>query len=155
AAGIVSANLANIQTDGYGRREIALSHDARGASGGVRVTGVTRHVDAAVLADRRLADSALARSETRAQVLQQLRSSIGTPDQPGSVSARIAALEAALVTTASRPDEANRLQAVAQHAAEVTASFNAVSDGIQAQRMHSEQQIESAIRSLNADLGQV
>src|SRR5690554_1192928 len=98
AAGIVSANLANIQTDGYGRREIALSHDARGPSGGVRVTGVTRHVDAAILSDRRLADSALAHSETRTQFLQEVQSSIGTPDQPGSLSARIAALEAALVT---------------------------------------------------------
>ncbi len=155
AAGVVSANLANIQTDGYGRREISLSHDRYGAGGGVRVVGITRHVDAGVLSDRRFADSDLARSETRAQFLHGVQSSVGTPDQPGSLSARIAALEAALVTAASRPDAANRLQEVAQRAVEVTNGFNTVSADIQAQRTRAEEQIGTAVNELNADLGQV
>ncbi len=155
AAGVVSANLANIQTDGYGRRDIALSHDRYGAGGGVRVTGITRHVDAGVLSDRRLADSALAHSETRAQFLKEVQGAVGMPDQPGSLSARIAALEAALVTAASRPEADNRLQQVSQRAAEVVAGFNEVSGNIQSQRMRAEEQIEGAVRGLNADLGQV
>lgn len=155
AAGVVSANLANIQTDGYGRREIELTHDLRGAGGGVRVNGITRHVDGGILSDRRLADSALAYSETRAQFLHEITSSVGTPDQPGSLAARVSALEAALVTAASRPEAENRLQAVAQRAADVTAGFNAVSEDIQAQRMRAEEQIERAVHALNADLSQM
>lgn len=155
AAGVVSANLANIQTDGYGRREIELTHDLRGAGGGVRVNGITRHVDGGILSDRRLADSALAYSETRAQFLHEITLIVGTPDQPNSLSARISALEAALVTAASRPEADNRLQAVAQRAADVTAGFNAASESIQTQRMRAEGQIARAIHGLNADLSQM
>jgi flagellar hook-associated protein 1 FlgK len=155
AAGVVSTNLANIQTDGYGRREVDLSHDRHGVGGGVRVIGITRHVDAGVLSDRRLADSALAHSETRAEFLQQVQASVGTPDQPGSLSARIDALEAALVTAASRPDAANRLQEVAQRAGEVAQGFNTVSGEIGAKRTRAEAQIMLAVNGLNVDLGQV
>ncbi|MEI4263297.1 flagellar hook-associated protein FlgK [Roseovarius sp. D0-M9] len=155
AAGVVAANLANVQTDGYGRREIALSQNGNVGDGGVRVTGITRHVDMGVLSDRRLADSELAQTQTRAGFLQEVQSSIGTPDMPGSLSGRIAALEASFVTAASRPEAVDRLQQVSLRAAEVSAAFNAISDDIQFQRTRAEEQIESAVRGLNADLGQV
>lgn len=155
AASVVSANLANIQTEGYGRREIALAQDNVATAGGVRVVGVTRHVDGAVLSDRRFADSELAHSQTRGSFLKEVQGSIGTPDQPGSLSARIAALEASLVSAASRPDAADRLQQVSQRAGELSRSFNDISDGIQSQRMRAEERIDTAIRGLNSDLDQV
>ena len=155
AASVVASNLANIQTEGYGRRDIELSHDRHGAGGGVRVVGVSRHVDAGVLSDRRMADGALSHSETRAGFLTAVQSAVGTPDQPGSLSARIAALEAALVSAASRPDADDRLQAVSYRAAELTQGFNAASSAIQDQRMAAEESISNAVRSLNADLAQV
>jgi flagellar hook-associated protein 1 FlgK len=155
AAGVVSANLANIQTDGYGRRDIALSQDGHASGGGVRVTGITRHVDMGVLSDRRLADSDLAHTETRAQFLKETQSSIGSPEEPGSLSARIAALEASFVTAASRPEADNRLQQVSFRAAEVSDAFNTISDDIQSRRMRAEEEIDGAVRSLNADLGHV
>ncbi len=148
AAGVVAANLANVQTDGYGRREIALSQNGNVGGGGVRVTGITRHVDLGVLSDRRLADSELAQTQTRAGFLQEVQSSIGTPDLPGSLSGRIAALEASFVTAASRPEALDRLQQVSLRAAEVSAAFNAISDGIQSQRTRAEEQIDSAVRGL-------
>ncbi|PVA10667.1 flagellar hook-associated protein FlgK [Pelagivirga sediminicola] len=155
AASVVSSNLANIHTDGYGRRDLALTQDGYGTGGGVRVDGVTRHVDAGVLSDRREADSALSHSETRARFLGAVRDSVGTPDQPGSLSARIAALDAALTSAASRPDEAGRLQAVSLRAGELAAGFNAAAATIQDQRMAAEAEIASAVRSLNVDLAQV
>lgn len=155
AAGVVSANLANIQTEGYGRREISLSQDAVATGGGVRVSGIVRHVDSAVLSDRRMADSELAHSQTRANFLKGVQTSIGTPGMEGSLSGRIAALEASLVTAASRPDATDRLQQVSLRAAEVSGAFNDISDDIQTRRMRVEEQIEAAVRGLNADLEQV
>ncbi len=152
AASVVASNLANIQTEGYGRRDLTLSHDRQG---GVRVVGISRHVDAGVLSDRRLADGALSHSETRATFLKAVQSTVGTPDQPGSLSARIAALEAALVSAASRPDANDRLQAVSSRAAELVQGFNMASTEIQDQRMAAEESIAAAVRSLNADLAQV
>src|SRR6056297_2424374 len=100
AAEVVASNLANLTTEGYARREIELSAAAHGFDGGVRVTGMTRHVDHGILADRRLADSGLAGAETRAGFLGQVQDAIGTPDDGSSLPARIAALEAGLVTAA-------------------------------------------------------
>ncbi|WP_281968863.1 flagellar hook-associated protein FlgK [Roseovarius nanhaiticus] len=155
AAGVVSANLANIQTEGYGRREIALSQDAVATGGGVRVSGIIRHVDSAVLSDRRAADSDLAQSQTRANFLKGVQASIGTPDSNGSLSSLMSALEASLVTAASRPEATDRLQQVSLRAAEVTGAFNDISDSIQNQRMRAEEQIEASVRGLNSDLEQV
>lgn len=155
AASVVSSNLANLQTEGYGRREIALSSDHYGAHGGVRVTGITRHVDQAVLADLRSAGSDMAHSETRARFLGNLQMQLGTPDQAGSLPARIAALEASLITASSRPDATDRLHAVALRANEVTAGFTRLSDSIQSARMTAEDDIAAAVRSLNTALGQV
>ncbi len=152
AASVVASNLANIQTEGYGRRDLTLSHDRHG---GVKVIGISRHVDPGVLSDRRLADGALSHSETRATFLQAVQSTVGTPDQPGSLSARVAELEAALVSAASRPDANDRLQAVSLRAAELVQGFNAASTEIQDQRMAAEEGIAVAVRSLNVDLAQV
>lgn len=152
AAGIVASNLANIQTDGYGRREV---ENVSTRNGGTRIIGITRHMDSGILGDRRIADGALASAETRAGFLQSLQSSIGTPDQPGSLSGRIAALEASLVTAASRPEATDRLQAVAIRGQEVAQGFAAASDAVQAQRMAAEGEIEFAVRTVNTSLGQV
>jgi len=152
AAGVVASNLANIQTDGYGRREVENISER---NGGTRITGIIRHVDSGILGDRRIADGALAGAETRTAFLQSLQSSVGTPDQPGSLSARIAALEASLVSAASRPEANDRLQAVALRSQELARGFAAASDAVQAQRMGAEGEIEFAVRSVNTALGQV
>ncbi|MFD0859957.1 flagellar hook-associated protein FlgK [Roseovarius aquimarinus] len=155
AAGVVAANLANIQTDGYGRREITMTQAASGTAGGVRVAAITRHVDAAVLSDRRLADAELAHGETRAAFLRGVQESFGTPDQPGSLLARLAALEASLVTAASRPDALDRLRQVGLEAGALSDAFNRASQEIQEGRTRAEAQIDAAVTGLNADLAQV
>ena len=50
AADVVSSNLANALTPGYGRRELEVQ-SLVGGSPGVRVVGITRNVDEGVIAD--------------------------------------------------------------------------------------------------------
>ena len=60
-AEIVSSNLANVMTDGYGRRVVNLSAQTVGGRGaGVQIDSITRMVNRGVLADRRIADANLA-----------------------------------------------------------------------------------------------
>ncbi len=154
AVNVVSNNLANLHTEGYGRREIELTPNRYGAGGGVRVVGISRHVDAGLLGDRRMAQSGLAHAETRADFIAGVRGALGTPDQAGSLGARIAALEASLITAASRPDAQNRLQAVSLRAFELAAAFEAVSDDIQSRRQAAEGEIAFGVRTVNASLEQ-
>ena len=59
-AEVVSANIANALTEGYGRRSVNLA--GRDGGGGVQVTGIARASDPVLLTDRRDAGSALARN---------------------------------------------------------------------------------------------
>src|SRR5690606_19528421 len=104
---------ANAATPGFGRRELELtSHTLGGVGAGVRVVGVDRQVDAFVLADLRLADSAYAAQEERLDFMARFDPMIGATGDAGSLSSRIARLEAALTEASNRPDSEARLSAV-------------------------------------------
>lgn len=156
AAELVSNNVSNAMTEGYGRREIVLgARDLGGSGAGVRVMGVTRDVDASVIRDRRLADAAMGERALRSAFLDRLGALAGTPDDPASVSGRIAAFEAALVDAASRPDASVRLQGVLDAAGALARTVNGISDGIQAERTAADADIARKVDDLNRGLREV
>lgn len=54
SAEVVASNIANAATEGYAARTLVTS-SRPGTTGGVRIDGIARAVDPALLADRRLA----------------------------------------------------------------------------------------------------
>ncbi|MEL7394845.1 MAG: flagellar basal body protein, partial [Pseudomonadota bacterium] len=86
----ISTNLANSLTPGYGVRQLELESLSSGLSGGVRIAAITRNVDEALISDRRRADSALASSTTSATFFAELERTLGTPEDPKSLTARLA-----------------------------------------------------------------
>ena len=113
AAEVVSSNISNAMTEGYGKREVLLSSEVLAGQGsGVRVDGIRRHSDPALTGNRRLSEAQLARVEVRAEFLSTLETAIGMPDAPGSLSARMTEFESALIASASRPDSEARQVAV-------------------------------------------
>ena len=110
---VVSSNLANALTPGYGRRELDLSpRILSGNGGGVHIDGVSRIVSSSVLSEFRVASSGLGRSTVSHGFYKSLESSIGLPQDSGSLSALMTGLETALVSAASRPDSDVRLRGV-------------------------------------------
>ncbi|MCB1336087.1 MAG: flagellar hook-associated protein FlgK [Maritimibacter sp.] len=152
AAELVSSNVAGSQTQGYGRRELDL---AQRQLGGVTVTGVRREVDMQTVQDRRLADASVGYNATIADFQADLEGLIGTPDEAGSLSGRMATLEAALIEAASRPDNAARLQAVRDAAANLAGKLNAASAGVQDAREQADAGIEAQVTRLNDGLRRV
>lgn len=152
-ADIVSGNLANVLTEGYAPRSLGLA--ARRDDGGVSVLGVTRQVDAGLLADRRLAQSGLAAAEARAGFATALERVIGTPGAPGSLSARLGTLEASLITASTRPEEPNRLQAVLSAASGLANGLTTISEEISALRLQADGDIARAVDGINRDLENV
>lgn len=152
-ADIVSGNLANVLTEGYAPRSLGLA--ARRDGGGVSVLGVTRQVDAGLLAERRLAQSGLAAAEARAGFATALERVIGTPGAPGSLSARLGTLEASLITASTRPEEPNRLQAVLSAASGLANGLTTISEEISALRLQADGDIARAVDSINRDLENV
>lgn len=155
AAGVVSTNLANILTDGYAPRSIELTTQGDGRGGGVAVVGVTRNVDEGLLSERRLADSALGYNDAMAGFLARFETEMGLPDEPSSLTARIAAFEASLASAATKPEEEARLTEVALRGAELAEKLNAISGRIEAERTAADTQINQAVDRVNTLLSQV
>lgn len=156
AAEVVSSNISNALTEGYGRRELEVSARALGGvGGGVEVDAERRVVDKALLGDLRLSDAALGEASKRAGFWNALERAAGTPDAPGSLSGRVAALESALVEAGSRPDSQARLARVAETAAGLAEKLSGLSDEVQQTRMEAESGIARAVDRINDGLGRV
>lgn len=151
-AEIVSTNIANSLTEGYGRRSLSQSAST---IGGVTINGVVRHIDIAVLADRRLADADYNNSRTVTDFLESVESLMGTPSDSYSLSARLADFETSLVEGASLPESNERLESIFRSAQNVASSLNTISDGIQESRTTADSEIAMTVDQLNVSLEQV
>jgi flagellar hook-associated protein 1 len=156
AAEIVSSNVANAMTEGYGRRELQLAARITGGSGtGVSITGVMRRSDPLVLADRRLADAGSGARDATAQFYARLETAIGTPDTATSLNGRIAAFDSALLEASSRPESESRLANLIQSARELTTHISAAAASVQEARGQADAQIATLTDQLNSALARV
>ncbi len=156
AADVVSSNVSNALTEGYARRQLSLSSQSLGGDGaGVRVMGVSRSVNQAVLTERRLADAEVGNASVRTAFLGRLENRIGTPEQPGSLSARLAELEASLIQASSRPDSETRLATTVAAANSVTQAMRGISRDIQSARMEADSAIGQQVQVLNTSLSTI
>jgi len=154
AADVVSSNLANVLTPGYGTRQLELETYAYGRNG-VGITGVTRLVDQGVVADRQHADSELAYADTRAQFLAAVERVIGTPDEASSLEGRLSAFEAALVSASSNPENTGSLQGAVLSAKDLTNALNRASSEVQKQRTEADGAIARAVENVNTLLSEI
>ncbi len=156
AAEVVSSNLANALTDGYGRRELDLSAQSVGGRGaGVGIDGVSRHVNPGILADRRLADAESRNVGVTNDSLQRLERMLGQPGQAGSLTDRLNALESALIEGSSQPESSLRLNTIAARFGDVAATLNRQTKDVQAVRLAADTAIGSAVDRLNTALKDV
>jgi flagellar hook-associated protein 1 FlgK len=156
AAEVVSSNIANSLTEGYGRRELQLSATSlAGQGGGVRVTGVARMADLALISDRRSADAGLGNAGVLQSFYNEIESSIGLPGNDGSLSSRIDRLETGLIEASSRPDSQPRLMGAMRAAEGVATQMRAISTDIQRLRQEADTSIASAVTDLNERLQKI
>ena len=152
SAELVSSNISNALTEGYGRRELSLS--ARQISG-VTVNGVVRVTDETIIGDRLLADATLGYDGAKSDFYASLERVLGAVDDPLSVPGRVATFEATLIEAAARPDSQARLQGLFDAAAAVAEGFEQASDGIQTLRQEADREISQLVERLNTGLQNV
>ncbi|WP_223428404.1 FlgK family flagellar hook-associated protein [Tateyamaria pelophila] len=134
---------------------MSLTSSGEGFSGGVRVNGVTRHIDTQVLSDRRLAGAEFGYRNETTGFLNKFENLLSTPDQPGSLSARLSEFESSLITASSRPDANERLEAAAWSARDLAIAINTASDGAQQARTQADRNIGTQVERLNEVLKSV
>lgn len=153
ATEIVSTNVANAMTPGYGRRELMISSSS--LSGGVQVDGIMRSVNARVLGDHRIAAADQGNSSTLAQFWTSMENVTGVAGDGDSLSDRFSALEASLISASSRPDNDTRLDTVARSAADAAGKLNEIGSAIADARTGAESAISADVDRLNAALAEV
>lgn len=149
---VISANIANVMTPGYGVRDLSLSSSQ---VGGVNIEGIVRNVDQALLADYRLAEAEFTNATDRTRFLNDLENLLGTADEPNSLAARLSEFEKSLISAASRPDAPERLQIVADSARDVTILVNKASENVQRARSDADRNIQIQVDKLNTSLANV
>ncbi|MFT5649671.1 MAG: flagellar hook-associated protein 1 FlgK [Yoonia sp.] len=147
-AEVVSNNISNAQTEGYGRRELMTSSNWSG----VQSHGIVRHVDPGLTADRRSAESQLGGDQRSAVMLGKLEAVIGVPGGEGTIADRLAAFENALVSAATDPASDLRLGAVNDAMKSVTQALHTASDAVQTLRQDADATIAFDIEALNTNL---
>ena len=156
AAEIVSSNIANAMTEGYGRRELQLSARTIGGSGqGVSVTGVVRRGDPILLGDRRLAQAGSGDREATASFLKRVESALGTVDSATSLGSRISDFDTALIEASSRPESEARLSKVLESAKALANHLAAAGTDIQQARSDADNQIENQVTQVNTALARI
>lgn len=156
SAELVSANVANATTPGYGRRVLAISGTVTDGIGqGVRGIAVERAVNMTAITDRRLAEASLGFGQAKTNFFSSIENLIGQPSQNTSLNARIAAFETALISAAGTPESEERLRDVVDRASEITTALNRVSDGVRTTRQQADSEIADAVEQLNSALTNV
>jgi flagellar hook-associated protein 1 FlgK len=155
-AEVAASNVSNALTEGYARREVGLASRVIGMTGvGVSVTGVTRHVDRAVLHDLRLSSASLGSRDTTKEFLLQIEKTLGTADLESSLTGRIAGFEKALIEAAARPESEARLASVVDAARWLTQGLQDVSTQIQQSRQAADASIGQQVDQMNSALAGV
>lgn len=155
-ADVISSNVANSMTDGYGRREVVLSAKVVGGAGqGVVVRTITRQSDPVLLGDRRIAQAGSSSTDTTAAFMKQLEASLGNSDSATSLSGRVSNFDTALREAASRPDSEARLTNVLSAATALASQISSVGASIQTARSQADTQIGDQVDLLNTSLARI
>lgn len=156
SAELISSNIANALTEGYGRRELQLGARRVGNTGqGVQINGVAREVNQVLVGDRRIAQAGAADRDGRANFLLRVERALGSPDSAASLSGRIAAFDAALIAAAARPESDARLSGVADAARALSQSFHDISGEIQTARSAADARINADVVEVNRALATI
>ncbi|MBL4768480.1 MAG: flagellar hook-associated protein FlgK [Rhodobacteraceae bacterium] len=151
ASAIVSENIANVMTHGYSRRSISLTSNSL-TGPGVRVVGTIRHSDPVIVANRRVGDASYASANILAGFHAKFETLVGKVTDPSSISSRLASFESSLITAASMPNSAQRLEIVADNARNLTQSISQAAKGVRDMRTQADQAINRQVASLNTAL---
>lgn len=152
---VLSANIANAMNEGYGRRDVALTTDPNQTSGGVRVATITRQSNPILAYQKRLATAGYSASAAFAAFDSRLETLVGSVDTFGSIADKLTKMETALLSAASDPSSETRLRSLSFAAEGFASALRDASDGLTTQRSQADQQIATAVKTMNSGLSQL
>lgn len=148
-ADIVSLNVANAATDGYGVRRANV---ASLAYSGATVTHIERHQNAALLQSRREAGAARDSEDFTSRTLSGIEAAFGEVGDDASISTHLARLDTALIEASSAPFSEPNLAQVGSRFESLVTRINQASDSLRSMRESADAQIGTLVSELSSDL---
>ncbi|MBE3639716.1 flagellar hook-associated protein FlgK [Mangrovicoccus algicola] len=154
-ADVAASNISNAMTEGYGVREAVLSPRLGGDDGGVQFVGIRRLVNDVLIADRRQAEAELAGARTSQEFFSRMQAQIGLPTETGSLTARMARLEAALIEATGAPESEPQLLKIRNALESLVEHLGGGSEAVQTERLRADTEIAAQVGQLNDALRQL
>ncbi|WP_158965048.1 flagellar hook-associated protein FlgK [Chachezhania sediminis] len=153
ATAVVSDNISNALTPGYGRRSLDLA--SASVTGGVRFVGITRNVDPVMVSNRRVADAEESNFSALSRYHDAMVRVVGSATEGDSLAARVSGFESSLFEAQSRPDSIHRLDSVVSQASLLAEGLNDASAGLRAERSRADRSIGIQVTRANEILGRI
>lgn len=157
----ISHNVANANTDGYSKQKVTLeTNNPFNKSGvgqlgtGVRVSGVIRVVDDAVVEQLRDENSTLAKFESKSDALQQLEAIFNEPSKTG-LSNNLSEVFASWTYLGSNPEVATAKTMVVQNSETMTDTMNHMATQLEKLQGNTLKGIEQDVKDFNTKLEQL
>ena len=152
-AEMISNNVSNALTEGFGRREVDQSSQVlNGFGAGVRIGDVTRIEHSVATGARRASESEFANNSVLLAASTRLSQSIGEVGDPQSLASRFSELEGALLSASNDPSNQVFLDSAIYRADRLVQNLNDASASVLRVQVDADHKIGIQIKSLNETL---
>lgn len=153
---VVSNNLANALTDGFGRQTVNFVSSAYGAQGaGVQVASVTRNNAPELTAARRQADGDAATAAVETDAWVRLGRSLGEATSADGLFRNVEELEASLRALAETPELGPRQNETVEDARDLASALNQLSQEAAIVRQNADASIAFEVETVNRNLSEI
>lgn len=153
---LVSQNVANAGTPGYAvetSSQQELTADGQGL--GVRTNPATRQIDQALQASVIQQNATVTGLTTTRTALQAIDTVLGTPGQGSDLGSLLGVVQNQFSTLLTDPGSQTQQSAVISAASSLATGINSLSGAYTAQRQAAQNDLGSAVQTLNATLGAI
>ncbi len=154
--GVISNNIANVDTEGY-TRKIAVQQSvvSCGRGNGVSIKSIIRNVDSGLLRSYLASNSATGQLKTASTYLGKTEILLGTPENDNSLAANVADLQSSFETLAADVTSPTNKYLLVAGAQNLANRLNTVSTEIQKLRGDADMEISEVCDKINTALNKI
>lgn len=154
ATGVISDNISNALTPGYGKRGLEIASNTSSGQG-VRIVATTRYSDPVLIANRRTAEAGQSHARAISGFQTAWANLVGGPDDATSIVNQLSRFEATLVAAASNPASKTRLDTAVSGATSLATAIGDAADGLSDLRLRADREINRQVGEINQALADV
>ncbi len=153
---VISNNIANVQTEGYTRKQFQpQSIVLAGMGAGVALGDIVNKVDQNLLRDLRGQKSQLGLLQTQNSYFRRVQDTFGTTQSNSSISNQLNKMQQDFTTLTASPETVSQQLAAVQAGVATARNLADMSKTVQTLRMNADVEIEQSVQNINSQLNNI